>query len=243
MDPRLKEISENFDSWKIGLDDSFQFHCTECGKCCINREDILLTPRDLFRAAAALKLYLMEFVKKYCETYIGQDSRIPIIRLKPQGSVKRCPLLKDRRCSIHAAKPGVCAMFPVGRAIAIDKASYNEQGILKSQIQFILNPISCGDRSETHTVREWLTSFGIDPEDSFFLKWHSFVSEASAFIHKVEARFTEEDMRTLWTAIYIHAYLDYDPEKDFMEQFENNMDQLMKPIRETEMNLEAVINE
>ena len=54
MDPRLKEIVDNFDAWKIGLDDSFQFHCTECGKCCINREDILLTPRDLFNAAKAL---------------------------------------------------------------------------------------------------------------------------------------------------------------------------------------------
>ena len=45
MDPRLKTIAENLDSWKLGLDDSFQFHCTACGKCCIDREDILLTPR------------------------------------------------------------------------------------------------------------------------------------------------------------------------------------------------------
>ena len=56
MDPRLKSIVDNFDSMKIGLDDSFQFHCTKCGKCCIDREDILLTPRDLFNAAAALNM-------------------------------------------------------------------------------------------------------------------------------------------------------------------------------------------
>ena len=77
MDPRLKTIAENLDSWKLGLDDSFQFHCTACGKCCINREDILLTPRDLYNASKALNMPPVEFVEAYCECYIGQDSRIP----------------------------------------------------------------------------------------------------------------------------------------------------------------------
>ena len=47
MDNRLKEIADNLDKMKIGLDDTFKFNCTMCGKCCKNREDILLTPRDL----------------------------------------------------------------------------------------------------------------------------------------------------------------------------------------------------
>ena len=78
MDPRLKTIAENLDSWKLGLDDSFQFHCTACGNCCIGREDILLTPRDLYNASKALNLAPTEFVETYCECYIGQDSRIPM---------------------------------------------------------------------------------------------------------------------------------------------------------------------
>ena len=84
MDPRLKTIAENLDSWKLGLDDSFQFHCTACGKCCIDREDILLTPRDLYNASKVLNMAPTEFVETYCECYIGQDSRIPIVRLKPE---------------------------------------------------------------------------------------------------------------------------------------------------------------
>ena len=46
-DKRLKEIVENLDDMKIGLDDSFKFHCTMCGRCCVNRADILLTPKDI----------------------------------------------------------------------------------------------------------------------------------------------------------------------------------------------------
>lgn len=36
MDNRLKEIVDNFDQMKIGLDEPFKFHCTMCGKCCID---------------------------------------------------------------------------------------------------------------------------------------------------------------------------------------------------------------
>lgn len=121
MDKRLKEIVDNFDSMKIGVDEPFRFHCTMCGKCCINREDILLTPRDIYCMAKELQISPEELFKRYCETYIGHDSCIPIVRLKPRGSIKRCPLLKDRKCSVHKAKPGVCAMFPIGRCVTVDQ--------------------------------------------------------------------------------------------------------------------------
>lgn len=234
MDPRLKNIIDNFDTWKIGLDDSFQFHCTECGKCCINREDILLTPRDLFNASKSLDMTPPAFVHEYCECYIGQDSRLPIVRLQPRGSIKRCPLLKDRRCRIHLAKPAVCAMFPIGRAVALDKTSGNSSAISSGHVQYIINPIDCGDKSETHTVREWLTAFGIPVEDEYFLKWQGFIVEVSMFIREAEEKLSDELLDTLWKMIYVHAYLDYDSESDFMPQFERNTEDLLKAIRKLE---------
>ena len=233
MDPRLKTIADNFDAWKIGLDDSFQFHCTECGQCCINREDILLNPRDLFNASKALNMLPEAFVKEYCDTYIGQDSRVPIVRMKPRGSIKRCPMLKDRKCSIHRAKPAVCALFPLGRAVMLDKDSNHADGVLNSQIQYIINPFNCGDKSETHTVRSWLTDFGIDVQDKYFLKWHSFLSEICLFIHKVEGKISEELLSTIWTTIYVCMYLNYDPAADFLPQFESNTEEILKAVRTT----------
>ena len=44
----IKELKEQLGYEEIGLDDTFTFHCTQCGKCCIHREDILLSPKDLF---------------------------------------------------------------------------------------------------------------------------------------------------------------------------------------------------
>lgn len=47
----IKELKEQLGYEEIGLDDIFVFHCTQCGKCCIHREDILLSPKDLFHIA------------------------------------------------------------------------------------------------------------------------------------------------------------------------------------------------
>ena len=115
----IKELKEQLGYEEIGLDDTFTFHCTQCGKCCIHREDILLSPKDLFNIAKKFQITPAEALEQYCETYIGCNSRFPIVRLRPQGSVKRCPLLKDQKCLVHDVKPTVCAMFPIGRYLTL----------------------------------------------------------------------------------------------------------------------------
>ena len=84
---KMKERNiELFKQSQLGLDDTFKFHCTMCGRCCINREDILLPPRDLYAMAKELNFTSKEFFDKYCEVFIGSDTRIPVVRLKPVGS-------------------------------------------------------------------------------------------------------------------------------------------------------------
>ena len=85
MDERLKDIVDNLESMIIGLDEPFKFHCDMCGKCCIHREDILLSPKDIYNMAKELKLSAEDLFKQYCEVYVGQDSRVPVVRLKPRG--------------------------------------------------------------------------------------------------------------------------------------------------------------
>ena len=104
MDERLKYIAENLKSLTLGVDDTFKFHCDMCGKCCINREDILLNPQDIYRMAKELKMEPKDMFIRYCETYVGDNSRIPIVRIQPRGSIKRCPLMANHKCSVHKAK-------------------------------------------------------------------------------------------------------------------------------------------
>ena len=220
MDERLKTIADNFDQMKIGLDTPFQFRCTECGKCCIHREDILLSPKDLFRAAKELKMPILSFFQTYCECYPGKDSRVPIVRLLPRGSVRRCPLLKDRHCMIHKAKPAVCAMFPVGRGVAVPKDADESTSFT---VQYILQPPECGDRSETHTVREWLASFGMEAEDPDFVLWQRFIIHASSKLRALEKKLLPDAMVQLWKLVTFGAYFNYEITEEFRPQFETNL--------------------
>lgn len=171
MDHRLKDIAENLDRMTIGVDEPFKFNCDMCGKCCIHREDILLNAKDIYHMAKELQMEPAEMFQKYCETYIGGSSRIPIVRIKPRGPIMRCPLMKERKCSVHKAKPTVCAMFPIGRCIKMEADDKNP-AVSTNEITYIFTDPGCGDGSKNHTVREWLGEFGIPLEDEFFFAWN-----------------------------------------------------------------------
>lgn len=230
MDPRLEKIVKNFNSMKRDVNDTFKFHCKQCGKCCINREDILMSPLDLFKASRELKITPVDFVNLYCETYLGSTSRMPIVRLLPKGSIKRCPLLQDRKCMIHNSKPAVCAMYPLGRAVRFDKDAFEKYELPPINIEYIINPIECGDDSETHSVKEWLESFGIPIDDEYFIKWQSTISYLSPRIQKLEKELKLSLINKLIDILYIKLYLDYDIELDFFPQFVNNADECVKMI-------------
>ena len=229
MDERLKYIAENLKSLTLGVDDTFKFHCDMCGKCCINREDILLNPQDIYRMAKELKMEPKDMFIRYCETYVGDNSRIPIVRIKPRGSIKRCPLMANHKCSVHKAKPTVCAMFPIGRCVQINP--YKKAALDKTDIQYIFTKPGCGDDSETHTVREWLEDFGIPLEDDFYIKWNQLLCELGEICRKGEKILSEEGMDNVWSLIFFTIYLDYDTDKEFMPQFEKHSSEILAFMR------------
>lgn len=231
MDTGLKEIIDNFEQMKIDLDGTFKFHCKMCGKCCIHQERILLTPRDIYRMSKELKLAPKELFEQYCEAYIGSDSRMPIVRIKPRGSIKRCPFLKDRKCMVHQAKPAVCATFPIGRSLRMDGKNETPEDLTIDRIEYIYTNPGCGDDSENHSVREWLHDFNLSEEDEFFLKWQQTVLKLSAILYKVEKKVSNDVIELVWTAAFAGLYLNYDMDQKFMTQFEENVEELITVLR------------
>lgn len=227
MDQRTQKLIDNYENMKIDMDTPFKFHCTQCGKCCINREDIILNPLDLFKASKALGMAPQDFVEAYCDTYLGESSHMPIVRIRPRGSIKRCPLMKDRKCSIHEAKPSVCAMFPVGRVLKREVSSSQENAVSAEEIEYIFINPDCGDNSETHTVREWFGTFGIPLKDEFFVKWYDIIFRLGPLIQKCIAQFSEETAERVITLVYIKLYLSYDTSKEFWPQFIENAEYIM----------------
>ena len=222
MNNRLKHIVENYEKMRIGIDDSFSFHCTQCGKCCIHREDILLNAKDLYKIAKHLKLSPEQVIAQYCEVYIGDSSRLPVVRLNPRGAVHRCPFLKNQKCSIHQVKPVVCAMFPLGRAIRIQLDQQVKTEMTTSKIEYIFNHPECGDRSETQTVRDWLNMFEVPIDDEFFIRWQQTLSDVARKIHEIEPVYSSKVMSMVWNGVYTLLYLQYDTDREFDKQFELN---------------------
>ena len=132
---------------------------------------------------------------------------------------------------IHDAKPAVCAMFPLGRAIRIDKEDAEKDELPPMKVEYIINPIDCGDFSETHTVKDWLESFGIPLEDEYFLKWQKTISMLSPRIQKLEKEFDDNLMDKIISVMYIKLYLDYDLGIDFYPQFVKNADGCVEMIK------------
>lgn len=225
MDNRLKEIAENYDEMKIGLDDEFRFRCTMCGKCCRNRHDILLNPYDLFRLSVGLDMKPLEICKRYCHVYAGETSRIPIVRLLPVGVDERCPFLLGNRCSVNSFKPNVCALFPLGRAIrcSADSAEQN-------QCDYLLQPINCGDKRKTHTVRQWLAGANIPVEDSIFLRWNHLIADLSSRMLALEKVSDLNFMAKVVEVVFNKLYLSYDLMKGFEGQFNKASKKIIKKM-------------
>ena len=218
----MQKILQEKNCRGIGLDDQFEFRCIQCGKCCTHREDILLTPKDLFRMAKELDMLPEQFTLKYCDTYIGHTSKMPIVRVKPLGQMRRCSLLKDRKCMVHKAKPVICAAYPIGRFMGLTVDDI-KGGNKEESIHYLINNEYCKNGPETHTVREWLESFGIPLEDTFFVEWNNFVAETVSTFHENKEKIDIGARIRLYAKGLDVLYFDYQTDDEFMPQFLSNI--------------------
>ena len=218
-----EEIYKNLEAITVGIDDTFKFLCTQCGKCCINRTDIMLSPMDVFRMTKELQISPSDFFAMYCRMEIGIDSRMPIVMLRPVGKDYRCPLLQNNKCSVHKVKPAVCGMFPLGRYVSIDPEKYSKGEIETSEVKYLLQPPECGDESETHTVREWLGDFDIALEDEAYVRWNQVMGDLSLRLQELQKKWDMMTMMDIWFVVHVILFENYEHDMDFMPQFEFNV--------------------
>ena len=209
---RNDDILELAKKNRLTRTDKFNFACKQCGNCCKNREDILLNPFDLNRLAHALKMPQQEVVQKYCSVYIGEASRLPCVCIKPIGKNKICPFLKNdgRHCFVHKEKPTVCALFPLGRGIALDEGK---------SVFYILQDVKCGLRNEKHTPEEWLNEFNLHESEEWFVEWSEFVGKVMPMIQKLEKQCPKGIINGFYNVILIELYFKYEQNYD-AEYFE-----------------------
>ena len=208
-----KEALDYYLSHTLQMDDTFTFDCKMCGNCCRKREEpIVMTGVDVFFIAKALGINPAEVAQKYLNWSIGPDSKLPIATLRERldGS---CVLMRKSKCTIQNMKPVVCAIFPLGRMLSPQTGEY----------QYFFQPSGCagGSGDTKHTLREWLSGFGIEERDEMARAWTKLFTAASICMRDMK-HLSPEAEKSCRDLLVIALYLNYSEKVPYIEAVQKN---------------------
>jgi len=143
-----EKIMDDFSENKIKFlskKSKIHFQCQQSGQC-FHHNEVMLNPYDIMEMAKFMNMPSAEFFRKYVSIRIGGDSQLTIAMLL-QIQSGECAFLKDRKCSIHPAKPKICRAFPLAAGTVFDpKTGKAKSGYLQT------GRISCPGTKTNKTI-------------------------------------------------------------------------------------------
>lgn len=193
MDTRLYDLN---DMVKVGCND-----CKGCFSCCQGMgESIILDPFDIWQLETNLHTTFAELMQDKIELHVIDGLILP--NLKMQGMEERCGFLDEKgRCAIHAFRPGLCRLFPLGR-------NYENH-----KLQYFLLEDACPNGNHTKMkIKKWLSVPESGQYEKFLLTWHDLRKE-------LQERMDENTMKMI-NMQFIHIFYEEQyGEEDFYGQF------------------------
>lgn len=190
------------DMVKAGCND-----CKGCSACCQGMgSSIVLDPLDVYRLCQNLGLTFEQLLVEKLELQVVDGIVLP--NLKMGGEKEQCAFLNEEgRCSIHAFRPGICRLFPLGR--------YYENG----SFQYFLQVHECKNQNRTKVkVRKWIDTPDVAKYEKFIAEWHYFLLDLQENLQNTT---NEEERKRVSMGILKEFYLiPYDADRDFYKQFE-----------------------
>lgn len=203
---------------------AFQFACAGCGDCCRGREDIVLSGYDLWRLCARLQLPPRIVVQAFCRQYMGEESRLPVVRLRPlKKEGNNCPFLHNSSCTVHDAKPLVCALYPLGQQIETD-----------GTVRYYMQPTQCGGKVHRAVLEDYLDRYDIRAREPLDVLWAQECTELSKACKQLELLLGPVRIRMVQRRIWHVLYLDYTYDEPFLPQFQANLIRIKALIRRLE---------
>ncbi len=206
----LEEIS---DGALYGLDDLVEASCNGCkgqATCCHGMGcSIILDPYDIYRLTANLNVTVQELLTDKIELNVVDGIILP--NLKMTELEEGCSFLnKEGKCSIHAHRPGICRIFPLGR--------YYEN----HSFQYFLQKDECQNNSKTMIkVKNWIHTSEIGKNTEFLINWHYFLNDAEKVIMNTQDEKLVKDLNLyILNCFYLKKY---EPEMDFYMQFNQRL--------------------
>lgn len=211
----LEDIS---DGRLYSSQDNARLGCNGCkgaASCCHGMgKSIILDPYDVFRLSTGLNLTLEQLLADKIELNVVDGVILP--NLKMTGEQESCAFLKeDGKCSIHASRPGICRIFPLGR--------YYE----KHSFHYILQTDECPLNSGTEVkINKWVDTPELKQNEQFVTEWHYFLNDVEDIIKSTQ---DEKLVKNLNMYILNSFYIKrYHPDRDFYPQFYDRLAEAKK---------------
>lgn len=206
----LEEIS---DGRLYELNDMVKADCMDCqgcSACCQGMgRSVVLDPLDIHRLAGNLGMSFEALLQKHIELNVVDGIILP--NLKMAGEREACSFLDENgRCSIHAFRPGICRLFPLGRF-------YEGRSF-----RYFLQVHECRKENRTKVkVRKWIDTPDLKRNERFVADWHYFLKDLQAELAGEPDG--ERAKQVNLSVLKLFFMTPFDHAGDFYEQFEERM--------------------
>ncbi|MDE7282525.1 MAG: YkgJ family cysteine cluster protein [Lachnospiraceae bacterium] len=149
-----------------GLNDMAKAGCNDCKgcfECCQGMgQSIVLDPYDIWQIECGLNCTFAELLQEKELIELNIEDGLILPNLKMQGAMEKCGFLNgEGRCSIHAYRPGLCRLFPLGRNYENHNLQY-----------FLLEDACTNSTSAKVKIKKWLDIPDSRRYEEFLINWH-----------------------------------------------------------------------
>ena len=170
----------------------------------------MLSGYDLYRIARRLSLPPRIVAAAFCKSYLAPESCLPALRLTPDPKTGNCRFFEGSACTIHAARPLACALYPLGQRI---------DGVTGA-VEYIAQTPLCGVAASGLTLREVLQNAGVTDRAGVDARWAVECTRLSRLMqaHREHPHFAPAARRAAKA-----LYFQYTIRNEFYPQFQQNM--------------------
>lgn len=171
--------------------------CKGCSACCVGMGDtVVLDPLDIYRLTSHLGVSFENLLTS--KVALGVVDGIILPHLNMAGAEEKCGFLDgDGRCSVHAARPGICRLFPLGRI-------YED-----NSFKYFLQVHECPKENKTKVkVKQWLGILEIKDYEKFVCDWHYMLKGLEKVLEKADEGLTKQISMYVLNEFYIKPYID-----------------------------------
>lgn len=188
--------------------------CKGCSVCCHGMgNSVILDPLDAVRLAGGLGRSVGELLEAgLLELNVVDGIILPNLRMS--GEDEACVFLNEEgRCSVHAYRPGICRLFPLGRYYHSGRenvADKSAQSADERGFSYFLQVHECPYPAKTKVkVRKWIDMPEPAKYERYIADWHYFLEDTEKILEK-----TDDDGQIRNINLYLLKFFYLKPYKD-----------------------------